>query len=75
MNIVDIAIYPVICQESNFHGNFEIQNSQKLDPLQIPSKKFQNKICQPFKNILVQEIDPSCITKSRIRYNYAIWLL
>jgi hypothetical protein len=30
MDIVDIAIHPVVCQK--------FQNSQKLDPLQIPGK-------------------------------------
>jgi hypothetical protein len=32
MDIVDFAIHGVVCQKSNFHGNSDIQNSQKLDP-------------------------------------------
>jgi hypothetical protein len=56
------------CQNSDFHGNSDIQNSQKLEPLEITAKKFQAKICYPFKDILVPEIDPWWITKSRISY-------
>jgi hypothetical protein len=44
MNIVDLAIQQVICQKSDFHGNSDFQNSQKLDPLQIPAKKIHAKI-------------------------------
>jgi hypothetical protein len=44
MDIVDKAIHPVVCQKSDFHGNSNLKNSQKLDPLQIPAKKFQVKI-------------------------------
>jgi hypothetical protein len=43
MDIVDMAIHPVVCQKSDFHGNSDIQNSQKLDPLQIQAKKFSPK--------------------------------
>jgi hypothetical protein len=39
MNIVDMPIHPVVSQKSDFHGNSDFQNSQKLDPLQIPSTK------------------------------------
>jgi hypothetical protein len=45
MNIVDLAIHRVACQKSDFHGNSDIQNSQKLDPLEIIAKKNQAKIC------------------------------
>jgi hypothetical protein len=61
---VDLAIHEVVCQKSDFHGNSDIQNSQKLDPLEITAKKFQAKICWPFKDILEEEIDPWSITKS-----------
>jgi hypothetical protein len=38
MDIVDMAI--VVCQKSDFHRNSDFQNYQKLNPLQIPEKKF-----------------------------------
>jgi hypothetical protein len=38
MDIVDVAIHPVVCQKSDFHKNSDCQNSQELDPLQIPAK-------------------------------------
>jgi hypothetical protein len=31
MYIIDLAICGVACQKSDFHGNSDIQNSQKLD--------------------------------------------
>ncbi len=40
MDIVEMAIYQVVCQKSDFHGNSDFQNSQKLHPLQITAKKF-----------------------------------
>jgi hypothetical protein len=45
MDIVDMAIHPVVCQKSDFHGNRDFENSQKQDPFQITAKKFQTKIC------------------------------
>jgi hypothetical protein len=63
MDIVDMAIHLVVCQKSDFHGNSDFQNSQKLYPFQITRKKFQAKMCLPFKDILLQEIDPWCVTK------------
>jgi hypothetical protein len=39
MDIVDLAIRGVVCQKSDFHGSSNIQNSQKLDPLEITAKK------------------------------------
>jgi hypothetical protein len=46
LDIVDLAIHGVVCQKSNFRGNSDIQNSQKLDPLEITAKKIsgQNKL-------------------------------
>jgi hypothetical protein len=35
LEIVDLAIRGVVCQKSDFHGNSDFQNYQKLDPLQI----------------------------------------
>jgi hypothetical protein len=75
LDIVDSAIHGVVCQKPDFHGNSEIQISKKLDHLEMTAKKFQAKICKTFKDILVQEIDPCRITKSRIRYTYAIWFV
>jgi hypothetical protein len=34
-----LAIHRVVCQKSDFCSNSDIQNSQKLDPLQITAKK------------------------------------
>ncbi len=46
LDIVDSAIHGVVCQKSDFHGNSDIQNSKKLDPLENKSKKNsdQNKL-------------------------------
>jgi hypothetical protein len=44
-DILEMAIHRVVCRKFNFHGNSDFQNYQKLDPLQIPAKKFQAKIC------------------------------
>jgi hypothetical protein len=45
LDIVDLAIHGVVCQKSDFRGNSDIQNSQKLDPLEITAKKSgQNKL-------------------------------
>jgi hypothetical protein len=63
MDFVGVAIPRVVCQKSDFHGNRDFQNSQKLDPLQITEIKNLAKKCQPFKDNLVQEIDPWCIKK------------
>jgi hypothetical protein len=41
MDLVDLAIHSVVCQKSDFHGNSDIQNSQKLDPLEIRAETFQ----------------------------------
>jgi hypothetical protein len=57
MDLVDLAIHGVFGQKSD--------NSDS-------KKKFQAKICLALKGILVQEIDPWFITKSRIRYTSAI---
>jgi hypothetical protein len=43
MDLVDLAIHRVVCQKSDFHGNSDIQNSRKLDPLEITAKKFRPK--------------------------------
>jgi hypothetical protein len=46
LDIVDLAIHGVVCQKSDFHGNSDIQNSQRLDPLEITARKNsgQNKL-------------------------------
>ncbi len=38
MDIVDMAIHQVVCQKSDFHGNSDFQNSQKLGLLQKTAK-------------------------------------
>jgi hypothetical protein len=43
MDLVDLAIHGVVCQKYDFHGNSDIQHSQKLDPLEITAKKFRPK--------------------------------
>jgi hypothetical protein len=43
MDIVNMAICSVVCQKSDFYGNNDFQNLQKLDPLQIPAKNFRPK--------------------------------
>jgi hypothetical protein len=75
LNIVDLAIHGVVCRKSDFHGNSDIQNSQKARPFSNNSKKIQSKTTLPFKDILLQEIYPWCITQSRIRYTYAFWFV
>jgi hypothetical protein len=45
MDFVEMAIHPVVCQKSDLLKNSDFQNSQKLDPLQIPAKIFKAKIC------------------------------
>jgi hypothetical protein len=68
MDIVDMAIPPVVFQKSGFHRNCDFRNFQKLDPLQThQQKKYQAKMCLPFKDILVQEINSRFITK--VEYN------
>jgi hypothetical protein len=44
LDIEDLANHGVVCQKSDLHGNSDIQNSQKLAPLQITAKKIQAKI-------------------------------
>ncbi len=43
MDIVDLAIHGLLCQKSDFQGNNDIQNSQRLDPIEITAKKFRPK--------------------------------
>jgi hypothetical protein len=40
MDIVDMAVHPVVCQKSDCHKNSDFQNSQELEALQIPEKIF-----------------------------------
>ncbi len=39
MDVVQMAIHPVVCQKTDIHGNSDFQNSQKQDSLQLPAKK------------------------------------
>jgi hypothetical protein len=43
MDIADMAIHRVVCQKSDYHGNSDFQNSQKLDPSQLTEKNFSPK--------------------------------
>jgi hypothetical protein len=43
MDIVDMAIQQAVCLKSDIHGNSDLLNSQKLDPIQITAKKFRPK--------------------------------
>jgi hypothetical protein len=38
MDTVDMITHPVVRQKSDFQGNSDFQNSQKLDLLQISAK-------------------------------------
>jgi hypothetical protein len=62
MGSVERPIHPVVCQKSDFYRNSDGRNSQKLDPLQIPVKKFRTKFANLLK-IFLQEIDSWCIAK------------
>ncbi len=44
LDIVHLAVHGVVCQKSDFQSNSDIQNSQKLDLLEITGKKIQAKI-------------------------------
>ena len=41
---IDLAIHGVVCQKYDVLDNSDIQNSQKLDPLEKTAKKFNAKI-------------------------------
>jgi hypothetical protein len=49
LDIVDLAIHGVVCQKSDFHGNSDIQNFQKLSPLEITAKKISGQNKQAFQ--------------------------
>jgi hypothetical protein len=70
MDIVDMAIHQFVCQKSDFHGNCNFQNSQKLDPLQKAAKNFWPKYASLSKMFRVM-----VHYKSRIRYTYVIWFV
>jgi hypothetical protein len=53
-----LAIHGVLGQKSDFHSNSDIQNSQKLDPLEINSKNISGQNMPAFQRYFVQEIDP-----------------
>jgi hypothetical protein len=72
VDIIDLAVHGVVRQKSDFHGNSDIHNSQKLDPLEITAIKISGQNRLDFQRYFVAKIDPWCITKSRISYTYAI---
>jgi hypothetical protein len=49
MDIVDVAIQGFVCQKSDFHGSSDIQNSQKLNPLEITAKNLRPKYASLLK--------------------------
>jgi hypothetical protein len=51
MDIIDMAIHPVVGQKSDFYGNSDFQISQKLDPLQKTAKKFRQKYASLSKTL------------------------
>jgi hypothetical protein len=55
LDIVDIAIHPVVCHKSDFaiavhkfHGNSDFLNSRKLDPYKYQQRYFEPKNIQAF---------------------------
>jgi hypothetical protein len=74
MDIADMAIHPVVCQKSDFHGNSDFQSSQKLDPLKMQAKNSgQNMLA--FQRYFGARNGPMVHYKSRRRYSYAIWFV
>ncbi len=62
MDIADMAIYTLVCQKSDFHGNCDVQNYQKLNSSQILAKKLCQNM-QALQRFFVQEFDLWYITK------------
>jgi hypothetical protein len=58
MDIAHLAIHGVVCQKSDFHGNSDIQNSQKLDPLEITAKKISGQNMLAFQRYFVARNRP-----------------
>jgi hypothetical protein len=70
-----LAIHGVVGQKSDSRGKSDIQNSQKLDPLEKTAKKISGQNMLAFQRFFGARIDPWCITNSRIRYTFAIWFV
>jgi hypothetical protein len=62
MDIIDMAIHPIICQKSDFHGKSFFQNSPKKT-FTNTRKKIEAKLCKPFKDILVREVVSGALQK------------
>ncbi len=56
MDIVYIAAHSVVCPKSDFHGNSDFQNSQKLDHLQTPTQKISGQNMLAFQRYFVARI-------------------
>jgi hypothetical protein len=63
MDIADMSIHPVVRQKSNFHRNSDFQNSQKLDPLLLPAKKFKPKYGSLSKVFCCKKLTHSALQK------------
>jgi hypothetical protein len=64
MYIVDLAIHIVVCQKSDFHGNSDIQNSQKLDPLdKTATKNFKPKYASLLKIFWCKKLTHGALQK------------
>jgi hypothetical protein len=63
MYFVDMAIHPFVCQKSDFHGNNDFQNTQKLDPYKYQPKNFWSKYASLSEIFWCKKIDSWCITK------------
>jgi hypothetical protein len=63
MDIVDMAIHAALCQKSDFHRNSDFQNSQKLDPLQIPAKNYSPKYASLSKLFWCKKLNHGALQK------------
>jgi hypothetical protein len=74
MDVVDMAIHPVVCQKSDFHRNSDFQNSKKLDTLQITAEKLRLEYGNLSKTFWCKKLTQGAY-KSRISYNNSIWFV
>jgi hypothetical protein len=63
LDIVNLAIHGVACKKSDFHGNSDIQNSQKLDPIEITAKKFRPKYASLSKTFCCKKLTHGALQK------------
>jgi hypothetical protein len=67
LNIVDLAIHGVVGQKPDSYGNSDIQNSQKLDPLEITAKKYMPKYASLSKIFWCKKLTHGALQK--VEYN------